>query len=389
MKVICITNQTAFPNGEACVSRIILIGKALIKAGNSYTVVSACFNKNKFNKSAKGEHEGIKFYHSNILWERPKSIIIRYLFAVAGIINIVRILYLEKEKDCIIHIYSQGTFFNLIIQVYSIIFGIKTIQEVNEWDYDVRKGLLKEWFYKNTMFKLSHGAIAISGQIAQNVKLYCRANFDVIQVPILADSDKFKCKKPIINNYKYGLWMGLVDGYIKDVEFIANGLIQSFRLNNPVKIFICGRFSIQSKQRIENLLSENHVPLDSLVFKGYLSNVELLDLCKKASFFIAPLWRDQKSENRFPTKIATFMFCRKVVITSSIGEVTKYLSDKYNCLFIDPNDHEELARQMIWIENNNEKSLRIGTNAYKTALTFFDYNVYSQSLSSFLTKVNK
>jgi glycosyltransferase involved in cell wall biosynthesis len=271
------------------------------------------------------------------------------------------------------------------MQLYSKILSLKSIQEVNEWDYVENKGFLKEFFYKKTMFKHSNGAIVISSQIIENIKRYSKKKFNVIKIPVLNDPLEYA---PIaLNNLqKYGLWMGLVDGYYRDVEFIAQGVIQAYRTNPEIKMLICGRYSKVTKDKIEHILKQMNVPVSTITFKGYLTDGVLKELCLNASFFVVPLWNNAKSNNRFPTKIATFLFCGKPIITSPIGEVGNYLNSK-NSILIEPGDNVGLGESMnkVLLDENFTKNLAL--NALMVAEKNFNYKSYSENLLNFFKEI--
>ena len=77
---------------------------------------------------------------------------------------------------------------------------------------------------------------------------------------------------------------------------------------------------------------------DRVDLVGYLSRSDLLDLYGSAHALLIPLFSDQQSRARFPTKIGEYLAAARPVVTNSIGEIPLYLTDGLDAIVCPPGD---------------------------------------------------
>ncbi len=387
MKVALFTNRTGFPYGEATVRRIKMIAKALQKEKIEFKLYVLFFNNQKLNKYRKGKIDGIKYFYLNIFSNQIQNIVLKQVFYFIGALNaIIKILYLNK-KSTIIYLYSHGSMFNLLLLLFAKFRGLKVVQEINEWSFTKKKKPYRQWILKNPMIRLSDGAIIISNVIKESIdKLKGGRKLKKIVIPILDDKNEYPS---IINKNadKFILWLGQVDGYIKDVLFIIEALSKIYKNNKNIRFTIIGRYSNKSLKRIQEHAKKYQFPLSNIILTGYLDDTNLKEYLHNSEVCIVPLWQDQKSTHRFSTKIAQFMFAGKPVITCNIGDMGIYLQHEKNCLFYKVNDAANLAHQIIRLSKDEKLAFQIGTSAKETANKFFHYANYTEKLSKFLHEI--
>lgn len=383
MNIICLTDITGFPNGEATAHRIKMVGKAVISAGANFSLYTTYFNKLSYNNEWKGNCEGIYFEYLHKTTQMNISPAKKIFLIQLAFLRLLILLVKLSRKENVIYSFSHGKLFNLIIIVICKLFRFKIVQEINEWDYNPYKYTFRRFMFKGPMIKWSDGAIIISESIKNNV-LEIKKGFPYIKIPILSDCELINPEfNENENKVFYGLWVGLLKDYLDDVLLFADALdIINKNSSLNIKGVVCGRFTQKSKEEIYKHINES-----DFLLKGYVSNEELHKLCNEASFFVAPLWKDQKSENRFPTKIATYLLYGKPVITCPVGEVKSYLTDDTNAIFFSCGDCEGLASKISYIYDNKEHARLIGKQGREFAEKNFDYKVYSVPLVRFFEEV--
>lgn len=382
MLVICLTDASGFPYGEAIASRILLIGKALRESNTSFEVYTLYFNKNHQNNIWHGNHEGIYFQylHKSVGIHKKKAI--KLLLAVYGYLRLsIKLIHIRKSET-VIYLYSQGSVFNLIVLILSKIIGIKVIEEINEWKFNPFGIGFKKFMYHGPMVRWSNGALVISESIRQNVS-HINKNLKLFKLPILQD---FNTKIPLTTDSTYPnpffLWVGHVDVYYRDVIFAIDAVRLLNNKGINITCLICGRFSNDTYEKH----LKSHVG-ETVRFLGYVPDDMLNSLMSKAVFFLLPLWNDRQSHNRFATKLALYLAYSKPVLTCAIGEVCNHLTDKQNVLFYKENDIEDLVEKIIFLLNNPEISKQIGINGRLYAEMQFNYRNYSESLHGFFKHV--
>ncbi|GAB3912977.1 hypothetical protein GCM10028803_56530 [Larkinella knui] len=378
MNINLITNVTGFPHGTATAKRINMIGKALIDSNNTFSVYTNCLTHNKYNNEPLGIYNGINFryLHGSVNLE-GRAIRKTFLF-IKGIINLVLLL---RSLKGIVYIYAQGNLFNVITTFLCKYYGLTIIEEINEWYHNEPGNNLRKFIVEGPMIKMADGAITISSNINDKV-LDIKPSINSIIIPVLEDPDKYNSLTRL-KGRDYCFWMGLVDGYIEDILLIieASGIAYSKKCDYD--IIISGPYNDASYRRIMLTAEQANFPKENIKLLGYIDDDALSKFCYNAFFYIVPMWDDIRSSHRFPTKIASFMFCGNPIITSKIGEIGNILTHKHNSLFFLPGDVNDLSKQIILLFDNDILYKNICKNSIVTAHKYFSYKSYSDILNAY------
>lgn len=384
--VNCFCSGTTFPNGEATNNRIIMIGKALrMKDCDLFVYANSEGNKNQFNTQREGTIDGITYQHLNKdmrlglpRWKRIKN------YFIVGFFNSFLVIRrLAKDRRNIIYLYSHGSIFNAWISILAHLYNVPVIQEVNEWNDDIEKSRLHAFIYKKIMFRWSKGAIIISDNIAVRIKEHLQPDkaFKMFMLPVLADkNDWIEIHQPVAKTF---VWCGLIEGYFKDVLFMIDGFSLLHRQYPDYTLVICGKYKPETATKITAKLQACGMPSDRVQLTGFITNEQLVNYCQTATALIAPLWNDQASIARFPTKIASFLFSKRPIITCQVGEVGKHLTDGKTALFYKAADESDLAAKIRQVIDNPAMSDRIGEQGMKLAHDKLDYRAYANELVDF------
>lgn len=387
MNIYLITNQTGFPFGTAAAKRVKMIGKALIQSGNDFSIFTNDLSHNPFNINPEGVCEDIRFRYlhgeTNLQIGKFRKVFL-YLKGVFVLFNVLR---KTDRRKVMIYIYAHGNIFNLITLSFCKLFRLKTIEEVNEWDHEQIRAPFKKTITEGPMVKWTNGAIVISRNIENTVRSINPA-LKTITVPVLEDPAGYpdSNKKPL-HTKTYCLWMGLVNGYIDDVLLIVEAAALSFQQGLGYELVISGPYSENSKKRIYARAKEAGLPENYITLPGYLSEEELNNYCYNASFYIIPLWNNEKSLYRFPTKMASFLFSGKPLITCKIGEVGEVLTHEKNTLFFSPGDARDLAVQTEKILSDKALYQQLCSGARLFAEQELSYHAYSKPLNNFFHSI--
>lgn len=385
MNVNVLTNISGYPNGTAAAKRVKMIGKALIEAGLKFSVYTNTLTPNIFNQHSSGSFDGIYFeyLHGDTALNGGK---IRKLFLyIKGVVGLINVLRKKDPLQDIVYIDAQGRIFNVIALIFCKLFGLKVFQEVNEWYHNDLKMPLQKIINEGPMLKWSHGALVISKNINNNV-LSVNPKIKTVVVPVLDDPSTYACNNEMKATNEYCFWMGEVDGYIEDVLFIIQSLGIAYNQGNNYDLVISGPCrSNVTRNTILNKAVEVGYPIDKIKLMGYISEEDLDSYCKNAAFFVVPLWRSERSASRFPTKIASFMFSGKPILTCNIGEVGSLLTDRENVVFYEPGNSQDLAKKVQNLASDKPLYNSICSNTKTFAMKNFNYREHSSPLKDFCT----
>ncbi len=390
IKVNCFASGITFPQGEATSNRIIMLGKALIDSGVPFRVyVNSEGNRIRLNQSVSGNESGIEYTHLNgsmaldlPKWKRA------YNFFVKGFLNTRKtIKKLRKEEGNYIYLYSHGSLYNVWVSYLAFRHNIPVVQEVNEWKEEVEENPMVSFIYKKVMFRWAKGALVISDNIAQKVLQHSnpKNKLKTLLLPVLADRDDWKNRDLAIQ--KTFVWCGLVEGYYNDVEFIIKSFARIYTDHKEYRVVICGKHKPETATKVDLLTDSLGIPRESITLTGFISNEELFQTCQSATALLSPLWDDQRSKARFPTKVASFLFSERPLLTCDIGEVGKFLTDNENALFFEPGNEKMLSEKMKSVISNDRLAKDIGQAGRALALDKFDYHSYGSRLKTFFSDI--
>lgn len=380
MFIHLVTTSTGFPNGTAAANRIKMIAKALKEGGCGVGIYTNSVENNFLNTKVNGLYDDIPFLYLHETVKLNISKIRKIPLIVKGIFLLFQKLARLSKKEDVVYLYSQGDLQNIVIMLFCKFRELKIVQEINEWHSDFR------YPYEKTvrlfMVKYSDGAIIISNEINNRV-LDINPKLKTTIIPIL-QSPSIADKIGPSSDLPYCFWMGLIDGYLKDILFIIEACGKS-KENNPLdfNIVLSGPFSQDSKIKIIECANKAKFPINNIILLGYIEEKELNRICANAFFYIIPMWNDQRSNSRFPTKLATFMFFGKPVITCEIGEIGKTLTDKKNVIFYKSGEVDDLSLRINEIFENKELYKVVSENSKIYAFNNFNYKNYSQKLIIF------
>lgn len=388
MRVIVITSLTGFPFGTANAKRINLIGKSILSAGYKYHVLTNSIQINKYNRKTKGINDGISFeYLHRKSLKRDLSTIKKILYLFSGSIRLFGLFRKFSKKEDIVYSYNHGTLFNLYIILLCKMFNIKLVQEINEWYHNDLNRNIEKRIIEGPLVKKSNGAFVISELIEKNVS-EINPNLKLLKIPVLEDFSRSRnVEDEQKASEKYCFWMGDVDGYQNDVFFILKACSEVYNMGIPINFYISGPYNPDTLNRIKDIANHFDYPIHHIKLLGYISEEELNSYCNNAFLFVVPLWNDERSKSRFPTKIASFMRASRPIITCNIGEISNLLTDKVNVLYYQEGDYKDLALKIKSLFDDNELYERISNESYNFAANYFNYLSYSDKIKLFLNNL--
>jgi glycosyltransferase involved in cell wall biosynthesis len=235
------------------------------------------------------------------------------------------------------------------------------------------------------MIKKSDGVIIISMHIKELVNLI-NPKIRSIIIPVLDDPTIYN-EQIIISTKRYCFWTGDVDGYLNDILLIIAACAKTWESGLYYSLVISGPCNNISRSKIFDFAVNCGFPTNEIVILGYISESLLIDYCKKAYFYIVPLWETERSLSRFPTKLALFMFSGRPVVSCNVGEVGRLLTHKVNILYFEPGNVKDLAEQIRYLFLNENIYKELCKNTKYFAQNNFSYLQYSNKLKVFFESI--
>jgi glycosyltransferase involved in cell wall biosynthesis len=237
-------------------------------------------------------------------------------------------------------------------------------------------------------FKYYRGLLCISENIYH---FYEKSNKNKLIIPILCSPD---------DKYQHFIYSSRVHLKSNPVIFLFSGSI-SIEKENLVELFkgfslllkcgvnaelhFYGTVAKDSMKNIVNLLLELGI-FDAVKFFGVYENKNVYSILRTADALLLPRGNTNQNFYGFSTKLSEYLVSGVPIIMTNIGEVNKYFLHGYNCILLNNFDSLSFYSSLLEFKNmsvENRKSLAI--NALQTAYMYFDFKLFSNKISSFLS----
>lgn len=326
-------------------------------------------SKNPFSKYPKGISHLIAYYKTNL-----------------GHLKLVLDSIFKRNDYDVIFVYKSSTFFTWVL--FLINYNKLRASELCEIPYHDQKRHKKKInrrIREIFLFPLFDVVIAISKNLDYYASQHIRRDAAVLRVPILYQITQLELKKykPEIPYFVHsGSLSESKDGVLSFLKAFGMA-IQETKI--PFHFYFTGYLdSSPDRRQILQVIEEYHLK-DKVEFKGFLSKVDLLRLQEGACAAIINKDNNEMNFYNFPTKLAEYMFNEIAVISSRVGELSDFLTDKEDVLYFEPNDINGLKEAIVLIMQDQALRTRLAMNGRITAEQNFDHHIQGKRLYNFFS----
>lgn len=393
LQVCCLCGGFGFPYGTASTKRVLLMGKALLAEGVPFHVWHIGPSSFVDNTDKHGVYQGITWGYLSPSVRRPDSRWLRMGYFLFGCALLPFRLFRARKRLCV-YCYYQGDVLNLWILLVCCLLGIPVIQECCEWwPGTPSETVLTRWMYSKLMFRWSAGALPISSLIEERIQRIAGPGYPLLKVPVLVDADEVQRERYALPStagvgQSYLFWCGMVDGYMRDPLFLIRvlGSLKSEHSLTPCLV-LGGPCSQSAREQLLRAAEEAGVESHQVVATGYLPEVELFRLATHAAVALMPLWDDDRSKTRFPTKLGLYAAAGRPVVSCAIGEIPHYLHDQETALLVPPGDEQLWAEAVATALQDEDLSALLAERMQTQVLPRFDFKSVGLGLTHWFTKL--
>lgn len=394
-KIIIITTEP-FPIGLAATNRILCYCKGFIENGFSpevFVIKPSESKYNTYNTLASGIFEDIKFIYHGGTTVRSSSFLMRRINDLkAFLITLKELLKTFRKKESHFAIfYGNYPLAEIICTLVFRLIKKKLYKEESENPntyfnnrISFRNSILK-WIYIGKLYK-SYSAVFVMTDALREFFVPTYLNDKkVLIVPQTVDESRFELttsQNGIQGSKRYIAFVGSLnqkkDGVLTLVK--AFNLIHS--KYEDIFLIIAGDGSSSDKNALTNLIHAHN--LDNRVkFMGRISSQRVPSFLVNAHVLVSCRPKSFQSEFGFPTKIVEYLASGKPIVTTSTGELEKFLEDRENCFIANYDAPELIANKISEVLDNYEFALKTAQRGKELVKVKFSKQIQTQKIIDF------
>lgn len=364
--------------GRACDVRVTYFAN-LLAASHKVTIVN-WYSAISLNRYGRGELNN-KVDIVNIVKSRySKGCYSKLLSFISIIKEPYVILSLNKKMHIdVLHIYTEHLFAYFTYKFLSIIIGAKLIynyvEDRSSFDsssYFMRK---LQRLADVVAAKYCDGVIPISDFLEKKA-LSINPKLKTIKILPLCDFNDFKAihaqtqiKDPYI------LYCGSIN-YKEVIDFIIKSYRSSIISSSRKLILVLSG----NQEKISQVAQKN----PGIIVLSHIEYKELISFYKGAEALLIPLRNTTKDIARFPNKVCEYLASEGVIISTSIGEISRYFKDNVNAILAKDYSIKLMSEKLDDLYNGIYNIEKMKECSYNTGLKYFDINAYSQKIELYL-----
>ena len=359
------------PDKNAAAHRVLSNAKILRKIGKKvvFIGVDKSLSWDSDILSTKNTVQGFEIYA--IPYPQKKEQWIKYLTEIREYIKVIK----KFENIEMIILYNFQAIAMKKFLSYCKKKDIKCCADITEWRSARQERLvyriLKDsdtWYRMKVLHKKLDGLIVIS----KYLEAYYSSSKNIVYVPTMTDASESKWKgKYEKSNSVLKLVYAGNPGRKDRVDMLIEALKD---VNRKYQLDIIG---ITLEQYLEYY--PNHSEMvkknSNIVFHGRIQHIETLEYIKKANYSCFFREDDRVSKSGFPTKFAEAITCGTPVLTNKTSNLSDYIKNDENGIFIEPLDVSNIAS----VIDSVPYELKVNND-------IFDIRKYEKSFSAFFRR---
>ena len=373
-----------FPKGSAAANYLNLFCKGLVLAGQNievYLLKGYFLAGRKTLDSRKNITDYGVPYTFLAFVNRSSNKLAKIIEDLRGMASLIILLFslLKGRKKTTIFAYNNESHHSILLNSYCKLAGIRLVTFVPEY-YDISEfsgnlfhrlrwySFLLNFHYIN---RLSDKLIVFSNYIKSRYLEKKYPEKDILVQPNLTDFDFWNLNQDG-SSYTIG-YSGTP--YKKDgIEDLLTAISILRKKNIDVNAVIIGDV-VNEKSIIPSLkgFCEKLGIEKSVTFTGLVLLEEVRDWLNKCQILAITRPNIVQTVAGFPTKLGEYFACKKVVLSTRIGDVSQYFRDRNEIVFAESGNSQSIADGIEWILENQESGRKIALNGNRRAAELLSY----------------
>lgn len=212
---------------------------------------------------------------------------------------------------------------------------------------------------------------------------------NIVVSNVIVDKERFNASGQLPQStYHYIAYCGTVSKHKDGVD----DLIKAFKIvneNHPdYYLDIIGGFTsaYQDEEYLKLLVKELGIE-DKIHFTGKVSPEEMPRRLRAADILALARPDNIQAKYGFPTKVGEYLCAGKPIVITKVGELDRLLTDKVDCVFAKPDNHEDFASKLLWVIEHPEEAQSISEQGLKLVDDVFSPVSQARNVLAFMQGV--
>lgn len=304
-------------------------------------------------------------------------------------ISVVR-NYFKYKPNAIVLYGIEYFYFILPFWIVAKILRVKILRFIT--DYYKVSTIVPVWWKKPKLLfyqlqfkyldKRLDGIITLSHYMAEHSRKNGALDSRTITLPHFIDVAGF-CRNAQLKHTHSKLRIGYC-GTISESNGVFD-LVEAFigvhRTFSNTELIIIGKPSINDRLRMEKML-EGYP--NSYSITGLMSRDQIPEALLACNILVNPRKSGVFAEAGFPTKLGEYFSTKLPVISTKVGDIRSFFTDKNELVLVDADSPLQLSQAIIYLIENGAEAKKIGINGYNWAVQNLDYRANTKKLIEFI-----
>lgn len=339
------------------------ISKVLARRGHQVTVYTTnVLSRNQLFSSnyKKNYYEGMfVYYFNNILYNPSLSIEFSY--------ELYRSIKENILNYDIIHIHEYRSYISLVVSYYAHKYNIPIILQAHGQLPRIISKQRSKWFFDTLLgYRLLKNCSKIIALNQMESRIYKNIGIPNKLITIIPNGIDFSEYNhlPPKGNFRIGynlnkdekivLFLGRINK-IKGIDILIKAFTDVVKNLDGVRLVVVGPDD-GSLEELQTLVKDMNIE-NKVTFTGPLYGLKKIEAYVDSDVYILP-----SRYETFPMTLLEAYACGKPIIASNVGGLKDLVINNVTGLFFDSGDVEYLARNILYLLNNESKSKEMGFN---------------------------
>src|SRR6266581_212839 len=276
--------------------------------------------------------------------------------------------------------------------------GIPTIQayEDERWDRESPESValghslfpVDAWLADRYCPRLADAIVVISTYLQDKYARLKRNSEDVVLLPTIVDCDAWECPEEENTEPPTILYAGSFH-LPEPIEAMIDSLSILRNQGRRFRLVMCGE-NLRDPARMNNIRAriEGHLLSAMVEMRGFVPAEIVRKQVRNANILLCIRKGGELSRSGLSTKLSESLASGRMVITSDVGDVSRYLKHRESAMILPANaTPEEIAASIGEGLESYELRRRVGAGGREAARRFFDFSPAKDILSMLLMKL--